>query len=85
MTSPANRSQNLDRRHSGQENATPMRAPIRMASADSTSTSFMAAKLTLEQTPTRAFLGMIGYVTIRRSGRTSARGLAVASTIASTI
>ena len=41
ITTPANRSQNLDRRHSGQANTTPMRPPIRKASTESTSTTFM--------------------------------------------
>ena len=42
ITTPANRSQNPDRRHSEQANTTLMRPPIRQASNESTSTTFSA-------------------------------------------
>lgn len=41
MRTPANRSQNLDRRLSGQANTTQLSAPLRMASNESTNTTFM--------------------------------------------
>jgi hypothetical protein len=76
MTTPANRSQKLDRRRSRQARTPPMRTPNGMASTESTiTTTFVAQNYHPHKSHRERCLRMIRGLTIRSSGRTAARGL----------